>query len=68
MLIGSLDVNDRVDRLLPLIRKNGKDYEINSIQLICNRTMLRLDSRLSDLPRNNIGAIEIYYVVSETFG
>ena len=68
MLIGSLDVNDRVDRLLPLIRKNGKDYETNSIQLICNRTMLRLDARLSDLPRNNIGSIEIYYVVSETFG
>lgn len=30
--------------------------------------MLRLDARLSELPRNEFGAIEIYYVMMETFG
>lgn len=67
-MVGSLERNDRVERLLPLIRKHNKEVDRDSIQLICNRSIVRLDAKLSTLPRNDFGAVEVYYVMLETFG
>ena len=67
-MIGSLDKNDRVERLLPIIRKSIGNFDKESIQLLCNKNILRLDTKLSTLPKNSFGAVEVYYAMMETFG
>lgn len=68
VMMGSLDSKDRVERLLPLITGHNRGQQKDSLHLICNKTILRLDTPLSTLPRNQFGAIEIYYFMMEPFG
>lgn len=58
-----MERDDRVERLIPLIKKYHKEIERDSIQLVCNRSILRMDSKLSTLPRNEFGAVEVYYMM-----
>jgi hypothetical protein len=67
-MVGSMPPSDSLAKILGYLKQKDTDLSTESIQFICNRTIVNLNSTVSSLPKNEHGFIDLYYAKMETFG
>jgi hypothetical protein len=67
-MVGSMPPSDSLVKILGYLKQKDTDLSTESIQFICNRTIVNLNSTVSSLQKNEHGFIDLYYAKMETFG
>jgi|LakMenEpi03Aug12_release.lakeMendotaPanAssembly.Ray.scaffolds.fasta_scaffold376007_1 hypothetical protein len=51
-MVGNMPPSDSLVKILGYLKQKDTDLSIESIQFICNRTVVNLNSTVSSLPKN----------------
>jgi hypothetical protein len=57
-----------VNEVVQICQKKWNLKKTESLQVFSNKTLLRFDTRLEDLKRNQLGVVQLELILVETFG
>jgi len=61
-MVGSLKKSDTLDKIMSFISQKDKTIHLEGIQFICNKNIVNITTKVGDLPTNNHGFVDLYYV------